>query len=382
MTTAICAPISTKLQEMILKSWPGVAVELSVYKETVRKVMALLRGTNAVTGARDPIADYDWKHAHNQLWNAFVPLYHERSLECWHKWAYYHDYHVKAPKNKHHVPVLFIHIGKACGGTVRETLRQSNIRYEEMQMSQVRPDHIARADKIIITLRDPVNRTLSAFNWDHPICGIDPHKESKGELFYQCFDTAVEYVKGTGGGEEEEEEEEEKGTITTASSSSSSSSSKSSSSSSTDAIIRTGSAAPSSSRSLSSDRVSPACRKAALRGVHHILHDICAGVGGVRDLLRRRQKDLFVVEAESCESDTRTTLSHLLNHKKNTNDISIPHTHKYHAAEKSYCSKHWHAVSSLPPGPLYDSLRSHLESVGEYDIYNEIRAMGINKQQT
>ena len=73
--------------------------------------------------------------------------------------------------------VLFVHVGKTCGGTIAAELRKNHVNYHEVHLDKVDRETLAQYKHIIVSARDPVDRVVSAFNWRSPhAC-----RERKGE---------------------------------------------------------------------------------------------------------------------------------------------------------------------------------------------------------
>ena len=95
-------------------------------------------------------------------------------------------------------PLVFVHVGKAAGGTVRAELiaglrrNPGAARIMEVHMEPP-PVHLLEVGGIFIA-RDPVDRVVSAFNWRLPKGGgrgLDPQDEPAAkrveERLYRCF---------------------------------------------------------------------------------------------------------------------------------------------------------------------------------------------------
>ena len=73
--------------------------------------------------------------------------------------------------------VLFVHVGKTCGGTIAAELRKNRVAYHEVHLDKVDGEKLAKYKRVIVSARDPVDRVVSAFNWRSPhAC-----RERKGE---------------------------------------------------------------------------------------------------------------------------------------------------------------------------------------------------------
>ena len=64
--------------------------------------------------------------------------------------------------------VLFVHVGKTCGGTIAAELRKNRVPYHEVHLDKVDRETLAQYKRVIVSARDPVDRVISAFNWRSP----------------------------------------------------------------------------------------------------------------------------------------------------------------------------------------------------------------------
>ena len=64
--------------------------------------------------------------------------------------------------------VLFVHVGKTCGGTIADELRLNHVPYDEVHLRKLDTEKLAQYKHIIVSARDPVDRVVSAFNWRSP----------------------------------------------------------------------------------------------------------------------------------------------------------------------------------------------------------------------
>ena len=64
-------------------------------------------------------------------------------------------------------PVLFVHVGKTCGGSAVAYLRRA-VNVTEVHLRPVKREEIERASHIIVSVRDPTERVVSAFEWHRP----------------------------------------------------------------------------------------------------------------------------------------------------------------------------------------------------------------------
>lgn len=104
--------------------------------------------------------------------------------------------------NRYQTDSLFtlIHVGKCAGGTVNKFLEHNNVSVDRIHASV--PDPAKLDAGIVVVLRDPIDRLVSAFNWRHPSTrpaeGRNlPHTDhDESELaFYRCFDSVNEFAE-------------------------------------------------------------------------------------------------------------------------------------------------------------------------------------------
>ena len=68
--------------------------------------------------------------------------------------------------------IVLIHVGKAGGDSVNALLRAHCVRSRcdlptQVHLRRATPADVANASAVVVTLRDPVERAVSAFNWRH-----------------------------------------------------------------------------------------------------------------------------------------------------------------------------------------------------------------------
>ena len=100
--------------------------------------------------------------------------------------------------------VLFVHVGKTCGGTIADELRLNHVPYDEVHLRKLDTEKLAQYKHIIVSARDPVDRVVSAFNWRSPhACrqrkgqctpprSIEKFDGERG--FYNCFPDVQHFV--------------------------------------------------------------------------------------------------------------------------------------------------------------------------------------------
>eukprot|EP00729_Bicosta_minor_P018025 gene18025-27102_t len=105
--------------------------------------------------------------------------------------------------------VLFVHIGKAGGGAVESHLQRAGIRFDQIHVSYTPGNALLSHDWIIVCVRDPVARLVSAYNWNNPASAKKGHKHASSVVnFYKCFPNVNAWVRafrshsggGSGGG--------------------------------------------------------------------------------------------------------------------------------------------------------------------------------------
>ena len=106
--------------------------------------------------------------------------------------------------------VLFVHVGKTCGGTIAAELRKNRVAYHEVHLDKVDGETLAKYKRVIVSARDPVDRVISAFNWRSPhACrerkgectpprAVDKYDGERG--LYNCFADVQHFVDAVTGG--------------------------------------------------------------------------------------------------------------------------------------------------------------------------------------
>lgn len=201
-------------------------------------------------------------------------------------------------------------MGKTAGGTVNKALLGAGIKTRQIHMHALDAVMVAEYDVIIICLRDPIQRAISAFNWRAPgarnlsahfnfkQCGMGSHT-----AFYSCCRSAEEYANRLS--------------------------------------------------ELSN------CGSIARQGECHTELDTCAYVGGMVDQLEDNKHKVFAIDAESIELDLNS-ISHALEWGKTFS--ALPRVHSF---EKTDSMTHlsvaglmnlWGFVELTGEGPLYRRL--------------------------
>mmetsp|Transcript_4750 Transcript_4750/g.13447 ORF Transcript_4750/g.13447 Transcript_4750/m.13447 type:complete len:308 (-) Transcript_4750:84-1007(-) len=96
--------------------------------------------------------------------------------------------------------VQFVHVGKCAGSSISMALHKQTP-FHEIHIRQVdncRPDE---QRTWIVSVRDPLSRVVSAFNWRSPLNGDAPHGQSgfaqdkQEQQFYRCFREVNEFAE-------------------------------------------------------------------------------------------------------------------------------------------------------------------------------------------
>jgi len=130
-----------------------------------------------------------------------------RKIDFWEK--YYTQARIR-PQNNFNLskPMVVIHVGKTGGSTTSESLKGAGIKFKQLHTGRsiTMRSKIRNGDfgLIVINIRDPISRTISAYNWKHPRnCKTNPMctwRDNKYETqFYDCFPNihALFYNNGT-----------------------------------------------------------------------------------------------------------------------------------------------------------------------------------------
>lgn len=102
--------------------------------------------------------------------------------------------------------IAFIHVGKTAGEAVGRFLRAQHVQFNSVHTRRVSQRTLRRAERVIISDRDPVERVISAFKWRHldgggPVNRFPQHAAFERALF-GCFPSATSFAQsflnGTG----------------------------------------------------------------------------------------------------------------------------------------------------------------------------------------
>jgi hypothetical protein len=102
-----------------------------------------------------------------------------------------HLIHSKPPKKS----ILLVHVGKTCGTSVAKALYNNQIMFTQVHVHPVDHEMVHQFDYILITIRDPFNRTVSVYNFANPLWSNITHAPqlSTHYEFYNCFPTISDY---------------------------------------------------------------------------------------------------------------------------------------------------------------------------------------------
>lgn len=80
-------------------------------------------------------------------------------------------------------PFIFIHIGKTGGTTVHDELKIHGFRYREVHVRKANKVHFNSNKTYVISIRNPIKRFVSAFNWRYHLLVVEKSKPGKeGEV--------------------------------------------------------------------------------------------------------------------------------------------------------------------------------------------------------
>jgi hypothetical protein len=152
-----------------------------------------------------------------------------------------------------HKSVLVVHIGKTCGSSVCAALSRKGISFTQVHVHPVTPKMLHQFDYILITIRDPFDRIVSAFNFHNPhLASVTHAPQLSTGKYYDCFPTVNEY------GEQ--------------------------------LFAKTG------------------CAPYARRGIGHMQLGVCAYLGGILDDLKELSDKVILIRTEKCDSDLASAL--------------------------------------------------------------------------
>lgn len=158
----------------------------------------------------------------------------------------------------HNKSILLVHVGKTAGASVKAQFETDGLDFEQVHLHSVDEAMIRAHAVVLVSLRDPVQRLVSAFNFRSPaagvpldpVCPLEQHKP-----FYDCFKSLDEYANAL-----------------------------------TD---------------------QSACGRIARRGECHTEFDTCAYLGGVMQELERNRHKVFVLDKATVLADLNRISNHL-----------------------------------------------------------------------
>lgn len=218
--------------------------------------------------------------------------------------------------------VLFIHLGKTGGGSVGQLLKDENVSYDQIHMYPVILPALRSHPYIVVTVRDPVARFISAYNW-----GVKLRQPWAMNLAH-CYDLnqfAMEFANRR--------------------------------------------------INQSSSRLEGIqCDKYIREDFGHVTMDSCFYMGGIiRDPILQSKKLMFVVRTEMLINDTDALVERL--------NFKLLNTHE-HDAKLSH--KHDNSAAHNTTQVLQPLVQHALEValVDEYQIANRILRVSINALQS
>jgi hypothetical protein len=221
--------------------------------------------------------------------------------------------------------VLLVHIGKTCGRTVAFNLRDLKVEYAQLHVYPLRQSIIDAYEYIFITLRDPVERTISAFNFDNPnnpgsfYYNNTNYCPDSIKEFYSCFQNIDAYANSL-------LNEDKCGSY---------------------------------SREIQEGITTIKNEYPQGKGGVHLPLNTCFYIGGVMKALKRH-KNVFVIRTEHCNVDLQEIFDHL-KWDKTINTNTIIKRRLYPENKKNLLN-----LSSVL------ALRGYLELIGEYNLYREL----------
>jgi hypothetical protein len=210
--------------------------------------------------------------------------------------------------------VLVVHVGKTGGGTIAQMLKEQKIIITEVHAHAVDEKMIKDHSLILLCLRNPVERMVSAFNWRIPEDRLHKLKKTNSwtkcgsgswKGFYGCCKDIDEYA--------------------------------------------------------SKLREVSRCGTAARIGECHVELDTCSYVGGVVSSLKLNKKKVFVIDNKSIESDLNK-ISNKLGWNKT---FTAPLVRVNQKSEKEH--------NATNTTEVLVRLREYTEITGENQLYNLLK---------
>ena len=197
--------------------------------------------------------------------------------------------------------ILLVHVGKTGGGSIMDLLEKNRMDWHQVHEHAVEASMIREHSVILLSLREPVSRQISAFNWRLG----KPHDRNLGNrsAFYGCFSHVNEYAQAL--------------------------------------------------------YASSFCGTQARIGELHTELNTCSYLGGIVDELERNRQKVFALDTFSFVSDLNKISAHL---KWGKHFVNPPHTHRSKKdGNSSYLSPKGQMqlegfVEMLGEAPLYRTL--------------------------
>jgi len=231
--------------------------------------------------------------------------------------------------------MLFVHVGKTCGTTVASRLSSAKIHFSQVHAVPVKLDALQRHTLVLIAIREPVDRLISAY-WDiHPSEGKEgKHPESKKE-FYRCFPTAEDFATGL------------------------------------------------SQRHSSCGQIAHGMLHPATSNGSHMLKGLCYYLGGVREHLFTKQ--ILVTETATCTDDTSRVIEWMRpgSISSDGGDTCIHCDRAFSQFSGNRLNASGELVQSVPAAASAVNtgvsaagralMKAVLVELGEYDLYEDLK---------
>ena len=217
--------------------------------------------------------------------------------------------------------ILYIHVGKTGGTTVATALNSAKMPYFAVHVYSAERYLFAMFNTVVVSLRDPVERAISAYYWNSPLTSQLSAASRSGPRwheFYSCCPSINDY-----------------------------------------------------SAALSS---SEKCGAVARLGYEHTEWNLCSMLGGVVDELSTHG-NVWVIEEESLLDDVNRVV------KDTLPDLDIGVRTQF--TQENFFQRNNYNKSKIASAPISDEslvkLRGYLEITGEYWLYRRLLAIAVNK---
>jgi hypothetical protein len=95
--------------------------------------------------------------------------------------------------------LVFVHIGKTGGSTIQKFLKDNLIEHRLIHCHPVPSEVLHKDSKVLISIRDPIERITSAFNWRSPAGGgiykLGKYNTPAEQSFYNCFPNVSSFIR-------------------------------------------------------------------------------------------------------------------------------------------------------------------------------------------